>query len=104
MTTPEEILKKVRDIPPLPDVVLRILKLSNDPDSSAKDLVEVGQDFDGCVSCLSAKGVFVKVDHGLEGLLQIENGPGSLEAGAQLQVRVINFDPERERLDLELIE
>jgi small subunit ribosomal protein S1 len=83
---------------------LSMKRLQTNPWEEAKDLVEVGHDFMGCVSCLSAKGVFVKVDHGLEGLLQLENGPGSLEAGVQLRVRVINFDPERERLDLELIE
>ena len=41
MTPAEEILKKVRDIPPLPNVVMQILKLSNSPSASAKDLVEV---------------------------------------------------------------
>jgi small subunit ribosomal protein S1 len=83
---------------------LSMKRLLPNPWEEAKDLVKVGQDFDGCVSCLSSKGVFVKVDHGLEGLLQLENGPGSLDTGVQLHVRVTNFEPDRERLDLELIE
>jgi small subunit ribosomal protein S1 len=83
---------------------LSMKRLLPNPWEEAKDLVEVGQDFNGCVSCLSSKGVFVKVDHGLEGLLQLEDGPGALESGAKLHVRVTNFEPDRERLDLELIE
>ncbi len=83
---------------------LSMKRLQPNPWDEAKELVSVGQDFYGFVSCLSAKGVFVKVDHGLEGLLQLENGPGSLQTGAELHVRVTNFEPERERLDLEMIE
>ena len=41
MLTLDSILSKVQDIPPLPDVMVKILRLTNDDDSSAKDLVEV---------------------------------------------------------------
>ena len=41
MIQPEQIVEKIRDIPPLPDVAVKIWRLSNSPDSSARDMVDV---------------------------------------------------------------
>ena len=43
MISSEQILARVAEIPPLPDVVFQVLRLSNSPKASAKDFVEVIQ-------------------------------------------------------------
>lgn len=39
----DQLVKRIQQVPPLPDVVLRVLELSEDPECSVKDLVEVVQ-------------------------------------------------------------
>jgi small subunit ribosomal protein S1 len=63
-----------------------------------------GQTISGVVSHLAAVGVYVQVENGPEGLLRPPDGPGALLPGTRVLVRVIALEPERERLDLELVE
>jgi putative nucleotidyltransferase with HDIG domain len=41
MITIEDLKKRVRELPPLPDVALRLLQMSRDPDVAPRDIVEV---------------------------------------------------------------
>lgn len=41
MITMDDLLKKVEDLPPLPDIVVRLLHASRDPNVSTRDMVEL---------------------------------------------------------------
>ncbi|MCJ7570062.1 MAG: S1 RNA-binding domain-containing protein [Anaerolineales bacterium] len=83
---------------------LSLKRLEPNPWELAKEHIEDGQELEGEVTVLSAPGAFVLVAEDLEGLLKTPNGPGDLSPGLKVKVRVVDFDPERERLDLELID
>ncbi len=38
---PEKIIREIKEIPPLPDIVVRVLKLTRNPDVSAQELTQV---------------------------------------------------------------
>jgi len=63
---------------------------------------EIGDTFEGMVSCIGNNGVYVQLDEGLEGLLRAQEGVMLPGKGMRVKVRVISFEPEREHLDLEL--
>lgn len=83
---------------------LSLKRLQPNPWQKATGRFEVGQVVEGKVSHLTAAGVYVQLEDGPEGLLRPPDGPGSLVPGVIVQVRVLEFDPERERLDFELAE
>ncbi len=83
---------------------LSLKRLQPSPWQEAANRFEAGQVVEGNVSHLTAAGIYVQLEDGPEGLLRLPDGPGSLTPGMKVQVRVISFDPERERLDLELTE
>jgi len=83
---------------------LSLKRLEPNPWEAAKEQIEVAQELEGEVTVLSAPGAFVLVGENLEGLLKTPNGPGDLSPGLKVKVRVVDFNPERERLDLELID
>jgi len=83
---------------------LSLKRLQPNPWENAIDRIRVDQVVEGTVSHLAAAGVYVQLQDGPEGLLRTPDGPGSLKPGIKVQVRVRAFDPERERLDLELVD
>ncbi len=83
---------------------LSLKRLTPNPWEKAIDELEPGQIVNGCVSHLSSSGVYVQLDDGPEGLLKSPDGPGALARGTVVRVRIMAFDPERERLDLDLVE
>ncbi|MGB2896140.1 MAG: S1 RNA-binding domain-containing protein [Anaerolineales bacterium] len=82
---------------------LSLKRLEQNPWELAEDHIEAGQELEGEVTVLSAPGAFVLVGENLEGLLKTPNGPGDLTPGMKVKVRVVELNPERERLDLELV-
>jgi small subunit ribosomal protein S1 len=83
---------------------LSLKRLQPNPWDMATDRLEIGQVVEGSVSRLAAAGIYVQLVDGPEGLLRPPDGPGSLEPGMKIKIRVTAFEPARERLDLELIE
>lgn len=83
---------------------LSLKRLQPNPWKDAVDRILTDQVVEGTVSHLAAAGVYVQLQDGPEGLIRTPDGPGSLRSGLVVKVRVRSFDPERERLDLELFE
>jgi ribosomal protein S1 len=59
---------------------------------------------EGEVTVLSSSGAFVRVAENLEGLVKLQETDDLPNRGDQVRVKVIDFDPEHERLDLELVQ
>jgi small subunit ribosomal protein S1 len=83
---------------------LSLKRMVPSPWEAVSERLKPGQTVKGVVSHLAAVGVYVQLENGPEGLLRPPDGPGALLPGTQVAVRVIALDPERERLDLELVE
>jgi len=82
---------------------LSLKRLQPNPWEALQDAFETGQVLPGKVTVISSSGAFIQVADNLEGLLKTPDGQGSLVPGHEIQVRVIEFDPVKERLDLELV-
>ncbi len=82
---------------------LSLKRLQPSPWEAAVGKIEAGQELDGIVSHIAASGVYIIVEAGPEGLLQGDDDRPVLSVGQEVRVRVSEFNPERERLDLELV-
>jgi len=83
---------------------LSLKRLQPSPWEAAAGKIKAKQEHDGVVSHIGASGVYIHVDAGPEGLLQTDVERPILSVGQKVRVRVCDFDPERERLDLELLD
>lgn len=83
---------------------LSLKRLQPSPWEAAVDKIEANQEHGGVVSHIGASGVYVLVDGGPEGLLRSDEDLPIFTVGQKVRVRVSDFDPERERLDLEIID
>jgi small subunit ribosomal protein S1 len=82
---------------------LSLKRMQPSPWVQFEEVIQVDQEHSGTVSHLAASGVYVQLHEGPEGLLRTPDGPGRLTRGIEIRVRVVEFDPERERLELELV-
>jgi small subunit ribosomal protein S1 len=83
---------------------LSLKRLQPNPWDDAVERLEEGTVVTGTVTHLAAAGVYVLLGEGPEGLVRSSDGTGFLSLGSSVQVKIVTFDPERERLELELIE
>lgn len=83
---------------------LSLKRLAPNPWEQHAKKIKAGQELEGEVTVLTSSGAFVRVAENLEGLMKFSDGPGSLMPGMALRVKVTDFDPENERMDLALIE
>jgi small subunit ribosomal protein S1 len=83
---------------------LSLKQMKPSPWVGATGKYEVGQLLDGEVTVLTSSGAFILVDENLEGLTKLQETEVLPNPGDQVQVKVIDFDPEQERLDLELVQ
>ncbi|NIS79966.1 MAG: S1 RNA-binding domain-containing protein [Anaerolineales bacterium] len=83
---------------------LSLKRLQPNPWEAAVGKIEEGQELRGVVSHVAASGIYILLEEGPEGLLRSTEGTIALTPGTKVSVRVVAFDPERERLDLELLE
>ena len=83
---------------------LSLKRLETNPWQANAETLEIGQELDGEVSMLTSSGAFVRVSDNLEGLIKLSDGPGDLMPGMKIRVSVTDFDPEKERMDLALLE
>jgi small subunit ribosomal protein S1 len=82
---------------------LSLKRLQENPWQTVEEPFEAGQEIEGKVTVISSVGAFIQVAENLEGLLKTPEVQGALLPGQQVRVRVLDFDPEKERLDLELV-
>jgi small subunit ribosomal protein S1 len=83
---------------------LSIKQLQPNPWQAADGTFEVGEILEGEVRVLTSSGAFVRVAENLEGLLKLQDAGVLPNRGDHISVKVIDFDPEHERLDLELVQ
>lgn len=83
-------------------------RLLPDPWYTVTDNLQVGQTIDGTVTNVRDFGAFVDVGQGIEGLVHVSEMPlgratlTELDAGASIQVRVLEIDHVRRRIALSL--
>jgi small subunit ribosomal protein S1 len=83
---------------------LSLKRRQPDPWQRVAERFEPGQTVEGTVTRLAPFGAFVDLGEGIEGLLpsnQIANR-GDVEEGSQVRVRVLNVEPDRQRVGLAL--
>jgi ribosomal protein S1 len=81
---------------------LSLKRLQPNPWEGAVDKLAAGQLLQGTVSRLSKAGAYIRFEVGLEGLLKHQEGQTIPDPGAAIAVRVATFDPEHERLEVEM--
>jgi small subunit ribosomal protein S1 len=82
---------------------LSLKRLQPNPWESAADTIEVGMVMGGVVTRQASSGTYVRVDDGIEGLVRSTIGYTTPPEGAEVKVRVLSFDCEKERMNLELV-
>ncbi len=83
---------------------LSLKQLQPSPWLAAADQYEIGQLLDGEVTVLTSSGAFIRVAENLEGLTKFQETEELPNPGDRVHVKVIGFDPEHEKLDLELVQ
>lgn len=83
---------------------LSLKRLQPNPWQAAVEEISAGDVFDGQVVRHSTLGPFVRLEHEVEGLLHLGESQSLPAIGDAVKVKVISFDPDRERLDLEALE
>jgi small subunit ribosomal protein S1 len=83
---------------------LSLKRLTPNPWERAAEKIHEGQEMDGVVSMLTANGAYIRLPENVEGLLSIGEGGGVFAVGDEVRVRVKEFEPERERMQLVLVE
>jgi small subunit ribosomal protein S1 len=79
---------------------LSLKRLLPNPWKAAAENLVVGGKLEGVVARLSAAGVLIQFEDGLEGLLPMPDDPEVFAPGNRVTVEVAAFEPERERLEL----
>lgn len=82
---------------------LSIKRLQTNPWDSVADKIELGQLLEGKVTRQTSSGIYINVDEGIEGLVRTTLEYTLPPVGSSVQVRVLAFDPKRERMNLELV-
>ena len=90
-------------------IACSLKRLSSNPWALAAEKIHPGDTIDGTITSVVAFGAFVRVAEGVEGLVHIsEMGNGSqhssedVKEGQAVRVRVIEIDPNQQRLRLSL--
>ncbi len=80
---------------------LSLKRLLPNPWLEAVGSISAGMIREGEVTRVGSSGAYVRDEGGLEGLVRGADAQAELRPGMRVRVRVVSFDPERERLDLE---
>lgn len=90
-------------------VALSLRALRPDPWEALDERIRVGDLVGGRATSVVKFGVFVEIEHGVEGLVHVSECPGDgaspidgVQEGEQVRVRVIRLDPAHRRLGLSL--
>jgi small subunit ribosomal protein S1 len=82
---------------------LSLKRLQPNPWHSIADQIQPGQVLDGTVSRHVSSGLYISINSGVDGLVKLQHTHEIPQVGDHVQVRVLSFDPERERMSLELL-
>lgn len=101
LTVGDEVEAKIIRLDPDANRIgLSLKRLQPNPWQEAVERISPGMILEGQVTRLGSSGAFVRDESGLEGLVRAGEGQPDLQPGMRVRVRVLSFDPERERLDL----
>ena len=88
-------------------IALGIKQLSEDPWPNLVSGISLGSVLNGTVTSLTDFGVFVEVNEGVEGLIHAdqdeETSSPELNVGQEIEVRVLELEPEKHRLALAFV-
>jgi small subunit ribosomal protein S1 len=83
---------------------LSLKRLQPNPWLDLIEQIQPGMVLDGVVSRHVTSGLYVTVNEGIDGLVRSQHTLDLPSVGDSIQVRVLTFEPERERMSLEIIE
>lgn len=83
---------------------LSLKRLQPNPWLELSEQIQPGMLLDGVVSRHVTSGLYVTVNEGVDGLVKSQHTLDLPQVGESIQVRVITFEPERERMSLEILE
>ncbi|MDD5455824.1 MAG: S1 RNA-binding domain-containing protein [Candidatus Margulisbacteria bacterium] len=91
-------------------VSLGIKQLTPDPWEKVEEIYPIGSTVNGTISRITSFGAFVKLEHGLEGLIHIselshkhvKNVEDVVQINQKIQVKVIRIIPEEQKIGLSL--
>lgn len=82
---------------------LSLKRLQPNPWLEAAERYAPGTECQGRVTRQTANGTYVALGDGIEGVIRPSDGVSMPGSGAEVGVRVLSLDPERERLELQLL-
>jgi small subunit ribosomal protein S1 len=82
---------------------LSLKRLQTNPWKKAAEKIEAGMVLDGKVTRQASSGVYVGIEDGIEGLVRSTLGYTLPPEGMHVRVRVLSFDREKERMNLEMV-
>jgi small subunit ribosomal protein S1 len=82
---------------------LSLKRLQPNPWHLKAEQFQIGMIIEGTVTRHVSSGLYVNVVEGINGLIKSQHAHTLPQVGEKVQVRVISFDPERERMSLEII-
>jgi small subunit ribosomal protein S1 len=83
---------------------LSLKRLQPNPWLLNVDRIQLGMMLEGTVTRHVSAGLYVNVAEGIDGLVKSQHIHALPQVGEEVQVRVIGFEPERERMSLEIVE
>lgn len=82
---------------------LSLKRLQPNPWETVAEKIEIGMVLEGKVTRQASSGIYVSVEEGIEGLVRSAIGYTTPPEGVNVRVRVLSFDDEKERMNLELV-
>ncbi len=82
---------------------LSLKRLQPNPWKKAAEKIETGMVLDGKVTRQASSGIYVGIEDGIEGLVRSTLGYTLPPEGMHVRVRVLSFDREKERMNLEMV-
>jgi len=84
-------------------IALSLKRLQDNPWQGVADQIQPGMVLEGIVSRYVTSGLYVNITDGIHGLVKSQHTQSLPQVGEHVHVRVVSFDPERERLSLEIV-
>ncbi len=82
---------------------LSLKRLQPNPWVEASEHIQPGMVLEGKITRQASSGVYVSVEARIEGMVRISHSQSVPEVGMMVQVKVLTFDAENERMNLELV-
>lgn len=82
---------------------LSLKRLQENPWQNIVDVIQIGIVLEGTVTRHVTSGLYVNVEDGIDGLVKSQHTHALPQVGESVHVRVISFEPERERMGLEIV-